>query len=149
MDKEGFVTLELDKQLCFLVYSTSLAFNKVYYKLLKELGITYPQYLVMLLLWEKQPQTVSMLCSSLFLETSTVTPLLKRLEALNLIERRREKADERQVNISLTEAGINLEKKAKLIPELLEKSSNLTSTEIQQVMKGLIKLRTALNVNKF
>ncbi|WGL60761.1 MarR family transcriptional regulator [Pigmentibacter sp. JX0631] len=143
------MTLELDKQLCFLVYSTSLAFNKVYYKLLKELGITYPQYLVMLLLWEKQPQTVSMLCSSLFLETSTVTPLLKRLEALNLIERRREKTDERQVNISLTEAGKKLESKAKLIPQLLENSSNLSSSEMQQVMKGLIKLRTALNVSNF
>ncbi|MGY3802476.1 MarR family winged helix-turn-helix transcriptional regulator [Pigmentibacter ruber] len=142
------MTLELDKQLCFLVYSTSLAFNRVYYKLLKELGITYPQYLVMLLLWEKQPQTVSMICSSLFLETSTVTPLLKRLETLKLIERRREKTDERQVNISLTEAGRNLEDKAKFIPQVLENSSNLNAIEVEQVIQGLVKLRTALKVNK-
>nr|BFD31290.1 MarR family transcriptional regulator [Pigmentibacter ruber] len=142
------MTLELDKQLCFLVYSTSLAFNRVYYKLLKELGITYPQYLVMLLLWEKQPQTVSMICSSLFLETSTVTPLLKRLETLKLIERRREKTDERQVNISLTEAGRNLEVKAKFIPQVLENSSNLNAIEVEQVIQGLVKLRTALKVNK-
>ncbi|WP_158998107.1 MarR family winged helix-turn-helix transcriptional regulator [Pigmentibacter ruber] len=142
------MTLELDKQLCFLVYSTSLAFNRVYYKLLKELGITYPQYLVMLLLWEKQPQTVSMICSSLFLETSTVTPLLKRLETLKLIERRREKTDERQVNISLTEAGRNLEVKAKFIPQVLENSSNLNAIEVEQVIQGLVKLRTALKVSK-
>ncbi|WP_397601112.1 MarR family winged helix-turn-helix transcriptional regulator [Silvanigrella sp.] len=142
--RESDVSLILDQQLCFLVYSTSLSFNKAYQKLLKELGITYPQYLVMLVLWEKEPQTVSKICNSLYLETSTITPLLKRLESLQFIERKREITDERQVNITLTEKGRNLKDKVSHIPAELGNSSNLTKEEMNHLMQGLAKLRTAL-----
>lgn len=138
------MSLILDQQLCFLVYSTSLSFNKAYQKLLKELGITYPQYLVLLVLWEREPQTVSKICNSLYLETSTITPLLKRLESLHLIERKREVTDERQVNITLTEKGKKLKDKVRHIPVELGNSSNLTKEEMHHLMIGLAKLRTAL-----
>lgn len=142
--REDVMSLILDQQLCFLVYSTSLSFNKAYHKLLKELGITYPQYLVMLVLWEKEPQTVSKICNRLYLETSTITPLLKRLESLHLIERKREITDERQVNITLTEKGTQLKEKVRHIPIELWKNSKLTEEEMNNLLHGLAKLRNSL-----
>jgi DNA-binding MarR family transcriptional regulator len=98
----------LDDQLCFALYSTGLAMNKVYRKLLRKLDLTYPQYLVMLVLWERDELTVSDIGARLFLDSATLTPLLKRLEAAGLVGRSRSAADERQVVVSLTDAGRKL-----------------------------------------
>ena len=95
----------LDDQLCFTLYSTSLAMGKLYRKLLKPLGLTYPQYLVMMVLWEKDEQIVSDIGARLFLDSATLTPLLKRMEEAGLVSRVRASGDERQVVISLKAAG--------------------------------------------
>src|SRR5213595_3505029 len=97
--------LRLDNQLCFAVYSTAHAFNRVYKPLLDSLGLTYPQYLVMLVLWERDGVPVKEIGDRLFLDSGTLTPLLKRLEAAGLIKRRRSKQDERQVLTALTAEG--------------------------------------------
>lgn len=110
-------SLKLDNQLCFALYSTQLAMNKLYRGLLKALDLTYPQYLVMLVLWEQDQRTVSEIGERLFLDSATLTPLLKRLEAAGLVSRRRDTADERQVVISLTDAGRALRAKAADIPQ--------------------------------
>ncbi|MDB9696242.1 MarR family transcriptional regulator, partial [Acinetobacter nosocomialis] len=116
--------LKLENQLCFLIYSTNLALNQLYRKLLTPLGITYPQYLVMLVLWEKDEITVSEIGSKLFLESSTLTPILKKLEALQFVNRTRSKEDERQVIITLSENGKKLKERAVNIPaHILEASS--------------------------
>ena len=97
--------LLLDHQLCFAMYSASLAMTKAYKKLLAPLDITYPQYLVMMVLWEKDQVTVSELGGRLFLDSGTLTPLLKRMEAMGLLHRTRDAEDERRVLVSLTPAG--------------------------------------------
>ena len=94
-------TLLLGEQLCFALYSTMAAMNKVYHKLLRELGVTYPQYLVLLVLWEHDPLMVSEIGERLFLDSATLTPLLKRMEAAGLLQRARAKDDERRVIVSL------------------------------------------------
>src|ERR1700747_3065925 len=96
--------LMLSNQLCFAVYSTAHAFNRVYKPLLDSLGLTYPQYLVMLTLWERDRVTVTAIGEQLFLDSGTLTPLLKRLEAAGLLRRSRDRADERQVLVTLTPA---------------------------------------------
>lgn len=96
--------LKLENQLCFLIYSTNLALNQLYRKLLAPLGLTYPQYLVMLVLWEQDEVTVSEIGTKL-LESSTLTPILKKLEALRLLHRTRSTQDERQVIITLSDEG--------------------------------------------
>lgn len=108
--------LKLDAFLCFAVYSASHAFNRAYKPLLDELGLTYPQYLVMVALWEADGQTVGSLGAKLFLESSTLTPLLKRLEASGHVRRARNPADERQVRLFLTEQGRALRDRAVGIP---------------------------------
>jgi len=113
--KQGKQTPLLDDQLCFALYSTGLAMNKVYRKLLRKLDLTYPQYLVMLVLWEKDEQTVSEIGARLFLDSATLTPLLKRLEAAGLVSRTRSAADERQVVVALSPAGRALEQEAAAI----------------------------------
>jgi DNA-binding MarR family transcriptional regulator len=107
----------LDNQLCFALYSTGLAMNKVYRKLLRKLDLTYPQYLVMLVLWERDGVSVSDIGARLFLDSATLTPLLKRLEGAGLVARARSQADERQVVISLTDAGRTLAKEAAAVQE--------------------------------
>lgn len=97
--------LWLDNQLCFSLYAASRAVTKVYREKLAALGLTYPQYLVLIVLWEQDRQTVSDLGRKLMLDTGTLTPLLKRLESMGLVERQRSRGDERQVHIVLTEAG--------------------------------------------
>ena len=114
---ETTTTPLLDDQLCFALYSTGLAMNKVYRKLLRKLGLTYPQYLVMLVLWERDGVTVSDIGARLFLDSATLTPLLKRLEAGGLVARARSNADERQVVVSLTDAGRALAQQASRIQE--------------------------------
>ncbi|ROU07824.1 MarR family winged helix-turn-helix transcriptional regulator [Lysobacter enzymogenes] len=110
-------TLLLDDQLCFALYSTGLALNKVYRKLLGKLELTYPQYLAMMVLWERDGVTVSEIGQRLFLDSATLTPLLKRLEAAGLLTRTRAASDERQVVIELTQAGRALKAKARNVPE--------------------------------
>jgi DNA-binding MarR family transcriptional regulator len=108
--------LALDNQFCFALYSASLAMTKTYKPFLDKIGLTYPQYLVMLVLWQQDDVLVKTIGEKLFLDSGTLTPLLKRLEASSLIERKRDESDERQVRITLTREGRALKKKAQSIP---------------------------------
>lgn len=136
--------LLLDRQLCFALYSSSLAMTKVYKPILGELGLTYPQYLVMLVLWEQAPLTVSELGSRLTLDSGTLTPLLKRLEASDLVTRGRDPADERRVVVSLTPAGRHLKQAAAGIPEKMLCATQCTVEEIQALTLRLQDLRSTL-----
>src|ERR1700682_987046 len=112
-------SLLLGEQLCFACYSTIAAMNKVYRKLLRELGVTYPQYLVLLVLWERDQLMVSEIGERLFLDSATLTPLLKRMEASGLVARTRAASDERQVIITLTRQGRALKSQAQEVPGYL------------------------------
>ncbi|HEX7386746.1 MAG TPA: MarR family transcriptional regulator [Castellaniella sp.] len=109
-------SLALDMQLCFALYSAQLAMGKVYRHYLADLGLTYPQYLVMLVLWESDGISVTALGERLFLDSATLTPLLKRLQVLGLVRRDRAQEDQRQVRITLTPAGLALQDRAHDIP---------------------------------
>jgi DNA-binding MarR family transcriptional regulator len=136
--------LALDQQLCFAVYSTMLGFNKVYRPLLKDLGLTYPQYLVMLVLWEGDGLTVSQIGERLFLDSPTLTPLLKRLEAGGLVSRQRSGTDERQVIVSLTTAGRRLQTRAKDVPGCIAAAMQCTPEAAVALRANLAALRSAL-----
>src|SRR5476651_1884895 len=110
------MSMSLDQQFCFALYSANLALNKVYRKLLAKLNLTYPQYLVMLVLWERDEVMVSEIGDHLFLDSATLTPLLKRLEIAGLLGRYRSSVDERQVIIRLTERGRALRESAQTVP---------------------------------
>lgn len=137
-------SLLLNEQLCFAVYSTMLGMNKVYRKLLRSLGVTYPQYLVLMILWENDAQTVSDIGERLFLDSATLTPLLKRMEGLGLLQRVRAKADERQVIISLTDQGRGLRKRAKAVAEGVFCATQCTPDEITAIRDHLVLLRERL-----
>src|SRR5437899_5887217 len=109
--------LLLGNQLCFAVYSTAHAFNRFYKPLLDRLGLTYPQYLVMLVLWEQDGVAVKEIGERLYLDSGTLTPLLKRMEAAGLVKRTRSTEDERQVLIALTPQGQALKEKARTVPQ--------------------------------
>jgi len=111
--------LILGNQLCFAIYSTAHAFNRVYKPLLAGLGLTYPQFLVMLVLWERDGLPVKDIGGRLFLDSGTLTPLLKRLEASDLVKRNRSTEDERQVLIALTSRGQALREKARAVPQAI------------------------------
>ena len=134
----------LDDQLCFALYSTGLAMNKVYRKLLRKLDLTYPQYLAMLVLWEKDEQTVSEIGARLFLDSATLTPLLKRLEAAGLVSRTRSAADERQVVIGLTSAGRAMEQEAAAIYDGVLCATGCTPSELAALKRQLDGLRGTL-----
>ncbi|WP_454765755.1 MarR family winged helix-turn-helix transcriptional regulator [Cupriavidus campinensis] len=136
--------LLLDRQLCFALYSTSLAMTKVYKPILGELGLTYPQYLVMLVLWEKEKLTVSELGERLSLDSGTLTPLLKRLETAGLVARVRDPEDERRVLVSLTDAGRRLRGAAEGIPEKMLCATQCSIEEIQSLTARLHALRSTL-----
>ena len=136
--------LLLDNQLCFALYSTSLAMTKLYKPLLDELGLTYPQYLAMLVLWERDGLMVSELGERLFLDSGTLTPLLKRLESAGLIARIRALDDERRVHIMLTAAGRNLKAKAQKIPGCILSASQCSIPELVQLTRQLRGLRQRL-----
>jgi len=136
--------LRLGEFLCFAVYSANHAFNRVYKPLLAELGLTYPQYLAMVLLWEQDDQTVGSLGEKLFLESSTLTPVLKRLETLGHVKRTRDPVDERQVRVRLTERGRALRKKAGEIPSCILEASNLELDELLRLQSEIVALRSAL-----
>lgn len=116
---DDYFELKLDQQICFPLYSVSRLVTKEYKPLLQKLGVTYPQYLVLLVLWEEGEIPVKRISEKLFLGTNTLTPLLRRMESSGLIERNRSKLDERSVLISLTEYGENLKEQAKTIPSQL------------------------------
>ncbi|MBX7180693.1 MAG: MarR family transcriptional regulator [Bacteroidia bacterium] len=139
--------LLLENQLCFPLYVASRLTTRVYTPLLEELGLTYPQYLVLLVLWENDNLSVGELSKKLYLDYNTLTPLLKRLEDKNLVIRKRSPSDERSVKIQLTELGSDLRQKAFCIPENLIVSLNnsvLNLEEIQQFKLTLNKLINAL-----
>jgi DNA-binding MarR family transcriptional regulator len=136
--------LRLDNQLCFALYSASLAMTKVYKPLLAELGLTYPQYLVMLALWEQNSQGVSDLGERLNLDSGTLTPLLKRLATAGYITRVRVVEDERRVNVSLTPAGIKLKIRAAKIPPCILSASQCTVPELMALTHQVQNLRQSL-----
>ncbi len=137
--------LKLDTFICFAVYTASHAFNRVYKPLLDELGLTYPQYLAMVCLWEEDGQTVGGLGEKLFLESSTLTPLLKRLETAGYIRRERSKQDERVVVLRLTEEGKRLQERAETVPGCIIDASGHDADQLARLQAEIIALREALN----
>ncbi|MDZ4131270.1 MAG: MarR family transcriptional regulator [Hydrogenophaga sp.] len=136
--------LRLDNQLCFALYSASLAMTKLYKPLLDELGITYPQYLVLLVLWERDGLTVSELGERLSLDSGTLTPLLKRLEAAGLLSRLRDATDERRVLIRLTADGRKLKTRAQRIPGCVLEASQCDVAEALALTHQVQTLRNRL-----
>jgi len=133
--------LKLDHQLCFALYSASLAMTKFYKPLLDPLGLTYPQYLVMLVLWEADGITVSQLGERVALDSGTLTPLLKRLEASDLVRRLRDTADERRVMLQLTPVGRALKSRAMAVPESMACASGCALDELAALTARLKALR--------
>ena len=131
----------LDNQLCFALYSTSLAMSKLYRKLLRKLGLTYSQYLVMMVLWERDGLSVSEVGERLFLDSATLTPLLKRMEQAGLLRRVRAASDERQVIISLTEQGDQLREQAATLPEAILNASHCKVEQVVEMKQQLDLLR--------
>lgn len=138
---------QLGDQLCFALYSTSLAMNKLYRKLLKGMGITYSQYLVLMVLWEQDAQTVNDIGARLILDSATLTPLLKRMEAQELITRVRAASDERQVIISLTKAGNDMRKAASALPVSVMCATECSSDQIKGLKEEILALREAILKN--
>jgi DNA-binding MarR family transcriptional regulator len=134
----------LDDQLCFALYSTGLAMNKVYRKLLRKLDLTYPQYLVMLVLWERDGVTVSSIGARLFLDSATLTPLLKRLETAGLVTRQRSAQDERQVVVSLTDAGQAMRHEAAAVQDGVQCAAACPPGDLLALKRQLELLRTTL-----
>lgn len=135
---------QLDGLVCFAVYSASHAFNQLYKPMLDELGLTYPQYLVMLLLWAKDDRTVGELGEELLLESNTLTPLLKRLESAGLIGRSRDPADERKVRVKLSESGKALREKAQGVPACVGEATGLSLPELRRLTGDINALRRAV-----
>ena len=136
--------LQLDNQLCFALYSASLAMTKVYKPLLAELGLTYPQYLAMLVLWERDGLMVSELGERLFLDSGTLTPLLKRMEAAGLIARIRAVDDERRVHVTLTAAGRKLKARAAKVPACIAGALQCPLPDIVSLTRQVQALRQRL-----
>jgi len=145
---DASATAHLDQFLCFALYSANHAMNKVYKPLLAEVGLTYPQYLALSALWEKDRVPVGDLTERLQLETSTITPLLKRLETMGLVSRKRSKKDERQVRISLTKKGKDLEEKAAHFQDAIATSSGLGGKAYADLRKKVIALRDNMLAEK-
>jgi DNA-binding MarR family transcriptional regulator len=139
------VPLLLGNQLCFAVYSTAHAFTRAYKPLLDRLGLTYPQYLVMLVLWERDGVPVKHIGERLLLDSGTLTPLLKRLEAADLVRRTRSTEDERQVLIALTPRGQALKEKARAVPQAILAASACSISELSAMKNELVALRDRLN----
>ena len=128
--------------LCFAIYSANLAYGRAYKPILEELGLTYTQYIAIVALWEEDNQTVSSLGEKLFLESNTLTPILKKLETMGYLRRQRDAADERQVKVSLTDAGRRLREKG--LGMNLIAASGLTADEFPKVQKAVATLRNNL-----
>ncbi len=136
--------LLLDSQMCFALYSTSLLMTKVYKPLLQHLNLTYPQYLTMLVLWEKDGLTVGEISTRLLTDPGSLTPLLKRLEVEGLLSRTRSRDDERVVIVELTSAGRALQAEAQQVPQCILEASGQSMEELQSLQKKLLKLRANL-----
>ncbi|MGW6531146.1 MarR family winged helix-turn-helix transcriptional regulator [Streptomyces venezuelae] len=143
MDDEDL--LRLDQQICFSLHAAARAFNGVYRTLLKDLGLTYPQYLVMLVLWEHDELPVKRIGERLRLDSGTLSPLLKRLEAAGHVERRRSAEDERSVTVRLTEEGRGLREKALAVPRALADSTELSVEDVRDLRARLDQLTAALD----
>lgn len=137
--------LRLDHQVCFSLHAASRAFGGVYRDALKDLGLTYPQYLVMLVLWEQGPQPVKAIGERLRLDSGTLSPLLKRLETAGLVRRERSAADERSVTVQLTDAGAELRERALPVPRRILSSTGMTVEEILTLQGLLGRLAGALD----
>jgi DNA-binding MarR family transcriptional regulator len=136
--------LTLDQLLCFSVYSTGHAFNRIYKPLLDKVGLTYPQYLVMVVLWQEDRQTVRGIGSKLFLESNTLTPLIKRLETAGLVTRERDREDERQVRVVLTDQGRALQAEAADVPDCIFEACGMNLDDLVDLNHKLTTLRNAL-----
>lgn len=136
--------LKLENQLCFLLYASSRELTKKYKTLLEELNVTYPQYLVLLLLWEHKSLSVKEMGEHLYLDSGTLTPMLKRMEQQDLLVRQRSLEDERSVTISLTDKGASLKQKAECIPAEVMKLSGKDVKEMDVLMKSLYQLLQTL-----
>jgi DNA-binding MarR family transcriptional regulator len=141
-DPQGPPNPRLADFLCFAIYSANLAYGRAYKPILEELGLTYTQYIAIVALWEQDNQTVSGLGAQLFLESNTLTPILKKLEGMGYLRRQRDPTDERQVIISLTDAGRRLREKG--LTMNLVKASGLTPEEFAKMQKGVVTLRNNL-----
>lgn len=137
--------LRLDRQICFSLHAASRAFNSVYRVVLKDLGITYPQYLVMLVLWERGELPVKALGEHLRLDSGTLSPLLKRLEAAGLVRRERSARDERSVVVRPTEAGTALRERALAVPRRIVSATTFDLDEIRELRDRLDRLTAALD----
>lgn len=135
---------KLEQSLCFAVYSAGLAFNRLYKPILDPLGLTYPQYLVMMALWERDGQGVGELGEQLFLESNTLTPLIKRIEAAGLVTRARGENDERQVNVSLTAKGRELLAEASCVPVKIVEATGMSIGELVSLREAVAGLRDRL-----
>lgn len=133
---------KLSEFLCFAIYSANLAFGKAYKPILDELGLTYTQYIAIIALWEQDNQTVSGLGEKLFLESNTLTPILKKLEAMGYLRRQRDPSDERQVLVSLTVEGRRLREKG--MGMNLKRATGLTDDEFPKVREAVVQLRNNL-----
>ncbi|NVM96692.1 MarR family winged helix-turn-helix transcriptional regulator [Arthrobacter wenxiniae] len=137
----------LKRQVCFSLYAASRAATAVYRPLLQELGLTYPQYLVMLLLWERDGASVRELGEELQLDSGTLSPLLKRLESAGLLERRRAPDDERRVAVHLTARGAALREQAARVPAQIAAAAGLTRAEVEQLNSTLARYTDALQAH--
>ncbi|TIL71575.1 MAG: MarR family transcriptional regulator [Mesorhizobium sp.] len=136
--------LPLDDQLCYAIYSAGMAIQRVYKPLLDDLGLTYPQYLVLNVLWREDKLTVGSIAERLALESSTLTPLLKRLEAAGLLRRTRNPANERQVVVALTDKGRELRSRAGCLADALLSSSGQSPADLNQINRDVRELRDAI-----
>ncbi|AXS39095.1 MarR family transcriptional regulator [Breoghania sp. L-A4] len=136
--------LRLGDHLCFAIYSAGHAFNRAYKPLLEKLGLTYPQYLVMVALWEQDDQTVGGLGARLHLESSTLTPLIKRLETMGHVARRRDAGDERQVRVTLTTQGRALKQDAEPVPGCMAAATGMGLDDLRRLQREITTLRDAL-----
>ena len=147
METNNAAALLLDNQLCFALHSASLTMTKVYKPHLDALGVTYPQYLVLLVLWEKDGLAVSDLGERLFLDSGTLTPLLKRLQAQGLVDRSRDPQDERRVVIRLTDEGRALKEKAAAIPTCILGATGCSIEELTRLANDIKALRQRLSAS--
>lgn len=136
--------LPLDEQICFSLYAASIAVTRTYKPMLDAMGITYPQYLVLSALGEEEGMTIGAIAERLALDSSTVTPPVKRLEAAGLLDRRRSKIDERQVHVWLTDAGRALLARSKCLGETLMRRSGMSSEQVRVLNHQVRALRQAL-----
>ena len=137
-------SIPLDEQLCYTLYATTIAINRAYKPFLDQLGITYPQYLVLSVLWEEDSRTITAIADRLSLEPSTITPLVKRLEQAGFVDRRRNPDDERQVHAKLTRKGRNLQPESGCLNKILQDRSCLTAEKMIALNRQIQDLREAI-----